>query len=443
MTSLLQKILRFLALWIALPCGLVTLAFFLKAGMLAVCIYAFLLLLLAARAMMQVWAKPLHCDRDVSADVIRIGDPVSVVTRVKNHALWPILWVFAEETLPAKTAVEGMVKRLFFLPPARSGHLYYKLTPSQRGFHQIGPVVLETGDVFGLFKRCRVDRRRDFVTVLPRYHVIEEFRVGQRRNLGDFTAERSIFEDPTRLRGIRDYQRGDALKRIHWRASARMGRLCTKIFDPVVEPGATVVLDFHRDSWENARSTDPSATAPEMAVEIACSICRYLSDGGWKLGFFSNGRDPLGLPGITMAQVRVTESLGEALEAARQGRADNRLEPISIRGRTSPDQFNIIHENLGRITLSDGLPVETLIMEELPYIDRQQVLVFITGDISDSFVAGLAKLREMGYRVMLFVVCNPDAHDKAFEHLLPHGVEIFDMDWQGRMEEIATGRRTF
>jgi hypothetical protein len=59
---------------------------------------------------------------------------------------------------------------------------------------------------------------------------------------------------------------------------------------------------------------------------MACSICRYLSDGGWKLGFFSNGRDPLGLPGITMAQARVTESLSEALEAARQGRVDNRLD---------------------------------------------------------------------------------------------------------------------
>jgi uncharacterized protein (DUF58 family) len=367
-----------------------------------------------------------------------------VVAKVKNHAAWPILWVFAEETLPPKTPVQGVVKRLFCLPPGRSGHLYYQLTPTRRGCHQIGPVVLESGDVFGLFKRCRVDRRRDFVTALPRYTVIEEFQVGQRRNLGDFAAQRSIFEDPTRLRGVRDYQRGDALKRIHWRASARTGRWCSKVFDPVVEPGATVVLDFNQRSWAAARAGADQSTPPhEMGVELACTVCRYLSDGGWKLGFFSNGRDPLGLPGVTMAQARVTDTLAEALEAAQQGRVDDRLEPISIRARQSSDQFPIIHENLGRIELSDGLPIEMLLMEELAHIDRQQVLVFITGDVTDSFITGVLRVREMGYRVLLFVVNNAEAHDRAFELLLPHGVEIFDMDWQGRMEEIATGRRLF
>jgi hypothetical protein len=190
-----------------------------------------------------------------------------------------------------------------------------------------------------------------------------------------------------------------------------------------------------------AFSNETDTAPPEMAIELTCSICRYLSDGGWKMGFFSNGRDPLGIPGVTLAQAKVTESLSEALEAARMGRRDHRLEPISIRARQSIEQMHIIVENLGRIELSDGLPVEKLLMEELPHIDREQVLVLVTGDVSQSFILHVLRLREAGYRVMLFVVCNARAHDVAIEHLLPHGVEIYDMNWQGRMEEIATGRR--
>ena len=77
------------------------------------------------------------------------------------------------------------------------------------------------------------------------------------------------------------------MKRIHWKASAHSGKLFTKIYDPVLEAGATVALDFRRESWEaaKAREIEYEKAPPETAIEIACSICRYLSDGGWKLKF--------------------------------------------------------------------------------------------------------------------------------------------------------------
>ena len=116
-----------------------------------------------------------------------------------------------------------------------------------------------------------------------------------------------------------------------------------------------------------------------------------------------------------MAQARATDSLSAALHSARMAKADNRLEPISIRASRSADQFPLIHENLGRITLSNGLPIEELLLEELPHIERQQVLVFITGEITHSFISGVLRARELGYRIMLFIVCNAQAHDVAFE----------------------------
>jgi uncharacterized protein (DUF58 family) len=439
----LVRILRFLAFWIALPVAALAAAFYFEAGMLAVCFYALFLLLILSRLMTLFWLRPIACERDLSAEVVHVGDMVDVTLRIENRSPWPILWIYAVETLPEKMATEGSTRRLLFLFPRRTFLLHYTLSVSRRGCHQVGPLVLESGDVFGLFKKCRVEPRRDFITALPPYRIIEEYEVGRRRNLGDLTAKRSLFEDPTRIRGVREYQRGDALNRIHWKATARSGRLCSKVYDPVCEAGATVVLDFHRDSWSAARSTDPNKPASELAIEIACTICRYLADGGWKVGFFANGRDPLGVPGVTLAQARATDSLAEALRAARMGRRDNRLAPISIRASRAPDQFLAIHENLGRIELSDGLPIEPLLLGELAYIDREQVLVVLACSASDSFITGILRARELGYRIMVFFICNTEAHDRAFDAFVASGIEVFNMDADWRLKEIATGRRSF
>lgn len=448
------RVAGFFLFWVALPLGALALAFAFQAGVMAVCLYALFLVLAAARLMTRLWMQPLRCERELSADVIAPGEHVKVVVKLINPNPWPILWLYAEETLPKKMPKDGTTRRLLFLPPRRNFYLHYRVTPPRRGCHQLGPLVLESGDVFGLFKRCHVDPRRDFVTVTPHYQLIEEFEVGRLRRLGELGGQRSVFEDPSRVRTVREYQRGDPQSRIHWRTSARLGSrlgdetgggqlFYTKVFDPVTELGATIMLDFHRNTWRGLPDALPELPASEMAVEIAATIARYLCDGGWKVGLFSNGRDPLGLPGVTMAEARATETLGEALEAARRGRPDDRLQPVSVRARSSTDQFTVIHENLGRLALSDGLAIEELIWVELPYIEREQSLVVITGQVENKLIGALLRVRALGYRIMVMVVCNSVAHDVAFEAFVPAGIEVFRMNEAWRLQEVALGRWSF
>lgn len=429
--------------WLALAAAFLLAILVFRAGLLAVFAYAFGGVLLAARMMPAIWLRPIEVKREVSGEVLEIGDRVRVDVSIRNRAGYPILWLYVEETLAERFPTKGTTRRLLFLPPRRTFHMIYTMIMTHRGCHAIGPLVLETGDVFGLFKKCRVDPRRDYVTVLPIYHVVEEFQVGTRRRLGDISVTRSLFEDPSSIRGIREYRTGDALKSIHWKSSARTGELRTKIYDPIMEAGATIVLDFHKDSWTTPNYNDLSRDPAEMAIQIACTIVRYLWDGGWKVGFFTNGRDPLGLAGLTMSEARATESLTEALEAAKEPRKDERLAPISIPARRAPEQFDVIRENLGRLRLSDGLRIEETFIEELPHIPRDQALVYVTGEVTDDFISAVARIREHGYRIMLFVVCNDEAHDRAFDTLFPIGVEVFRMDLDWRLKEIATGRQSF
>jgi len=438
-------------IWGLAPAGLAALFFYLQMGILSLCVYAFYVLLAGARIMTLLWMKPLQCARHVSDEVIRIGETVKVVARIRNPHWFPILWAYVEETLPEKMRIEGTTKRLIYLAPGETAHLFYSVSFTRRGCHRIGPVVIETGDIFGFFRKTRMEKQRDFVTVLPEYTEIESFQIGQRRMLGDFCAERSLFDDPSRIRGIREYQRGDSLKRIHWKSTAHTGSLLSKVYDPIEVAGATIVLDFHKNSWimaeqlarASGRIQEDTRPTQETALETACSIARYLWEGGWSVGLLSNGRDPLGIPGITLAQARSMESLGEALEAARAGRVDDRLEPVFIPARRASEQFSLIHENLARLELTDGLRIEYAILDAIPRIERRQVLAILTGDCGDAFIEAVLKTRALGYRIMVFIVRNTAAHDRAFEAFIPAGIEVFDLEHERRLSEIATGRRFY
>src|SRR5439155_1591409 len=51
------------------------------------------------------------------------------------------------------------------------------------------------------------------------------------------------------LFGVREYRRGDPLRRIHWRSSARHGRLAVREFEP---PGVRVLGIFLDGGWKPA-----------------------------------------------------------------------------------------------------------------------------------------------------------------------------------------------
>lgn len=431
-----------LLVWVGIPVAAIALAFAFNAGLLVACFYAFLFLVVVSQAMVFFWLRTLRCERELNADVVEIGDTVSITTKLTNTSPWPILWVYAEETLPRGFPRQGTTRRLIFLPPGRSFHLTTVVRLTRRGCHQIGPVIYESGDVFGLFRRCRIDPRLDFVTVLPGYDVLEQFEPGRQRRLGDLAAMRSLFEDVTRLRGIREYRRGDPLNRIHWKSTARRGSLYSKIYDPIIEAGAVVVLDFHRDAWKRATGNRDGIAVEDEAAELACTVASYLAEGGWKVGLLSNGRDPLGLAGRSMAQARASDSLADAEELARRRRRDTRLEPVLIPPREGLEQFTLIREQLGRLALSSGLPIERAMFDALPRLGRGQVLVLITGELPDDLVTSVLRARELGFRMMVFVIGNVADHDRALPLFLGAGVELFHMDQNWRIREIATGRRT-
>ena len=77
------------------------------------------------------------------------------------------------------------------------------------------------------------------------------------------------------------------MNRVHWRATARTGVLHSKIYEPSTVAGATILLDFHRDSF--AERHEPSRS--ELAITAAASLSNAVFQMGQQVGLVTNARD--------------------------------------------------------------------------------------------------------------------------------------------------------
>jgi len=275
------------AFWFFLAGAAVLVAFLVQSPYMAYAVYAFLLLIALANLSSRAWLAGLDCERTLSVATLRQGDETEITVTVTNARGWPIPWIFVEDQHPPGFARSGENKRLAVLMPGRSVALRYRLQCPQRGYHRIGPVLLESGDLFGLQKRFRSGEKRDYVAVLPTIAYIETFNVAAKRPQGPVRLSNRVYADPTRINAIREYVPGDPLNTIHWKATARTGTLHVKTFQPSSVQGGTLVLDLHEESFYPHGREE----RVELAVTIAASIAHLLQMSGEQVGLLTNARD--------------------------------------------------------------------------------------------------------------------------------------------------------
>ncbi|WP_339145913.1 MULTISPECIES: DUF58 domain-containing protein [unclassified Sutcliffiella] len=70
------------------------------------------------------------------------------------------------------------------------------------------------------------------------------------RNQGSYPTRSSLFEDASAIIGTRDYANGDAFNRIHWKASARVSSLQTKVHEKTSQFSWLIVFDIRSGNLE-------------------------------------------------------------------------------------------------------------------------------------------------------------------------------------------------
>lgn len=425
-----------------------------RLGLLVYAMYAFLGVLWVSRVWSRRWTEGVSAERECPVAVAEIGDEAEVRLTLRNTGRRRIPWLLAEEGLPLD-ALRQVPPRLRAMGPRlavmalRGGEarsLAYRLTFLMRGYYPIGPVLLESGDLFGLHRRFRLATEPSFVLVRPKVVALGGYDLASRRPIGEVRISHRLFEDPTRIRGVRPYERGDPLNRIHWRATARTGALHSRNFEPSCVAGATLLLDFHRDNYAPTRravaeNVLPRAVAAQLdalagdsakAVEVplvelaattAASLANAVYELGQQVGLVSNGRDAADrIRAEGSGRQFRTRSVARAMMSGTG--SNERLRPVTVETRRGAGQLLRILDTLGRLELTDGLDFAGLVDEARPHLPRDATVAAILTRVNDAAAIALGNLRRSGYAVTAILVSfeATEYHDWADAP-----------DWAGRL----------
>lgn len=152
----------------------------------------------------------------------------------------------------------------------------YQIRPRARGHHRLGPATVVHGDPLGLLRWARQGDPGISILVWPRTVTLadsmrlRDFSGSEHSALG--LPERSV-EDLT----LREYVRGDDVRRVHWRSSARRGELMVRADEPSRPPAVDLLLDLGRGAgaeWAVSAFASLAVGLIEEGVPVRLHVCR-------------------------------------------------------------------------------------------------------------------------------------------------------------------------
>jgi uncharacterized protein (DUF58 family) len=171
-------------------------------------------------------------------------------------------------TVPVAVATQpfGSQRVRTVIPKLRGGERgtrAYRLPTKQRGIFDVQPVEVTRRDAFELFRLSRKHGRPERIWVYPRVLHFRTLPTGQTRHLEGPSSDTSPQGNITFHR-LREYIAGDDLRLVHWRSSARAGRLLVKHNVDTSQPYTVVIFD-QRPSLYTEESF-------EQAVDVVASV---------------------------------------------------------------------------------------------------------------------------------------------------------------------------
>jgi uncharacterized protein (DUF58 family) len=309
------------------------------------------------------------------------GEPIEMTLNVGNQKPLPLTWLRFTDRMPVAPVeadkiaeVSGethgfyMLQNVFSISGNSRLQRTFTLRFPWRGYYKLGPVTYRSGDIFTLFT---VEREHDYtqrLIVYPQVWPLEALGLPTKEPFGEVTVQRSLFTDPIKTRGIRDYEPSDRFRDVHWKASARRGELQTKVYDPSTGMNLVVFLNVAtmRRHWMGFH---PERL--ERAISVAASIASYATEQKWGIGLYVNGSVP---------------------------KSD---QPIRVPPGRSPDQLSHVLEALAATTEFATGSVEKLLQQESTRLPWAATLVLVTAYVTEEMGAVLLRLKEAGRRVAL------------------------------------------
>ncbi len=155
------------------------------------------------------------------------------------------------------------------IPPNKEVEVQIAVTPLRRGLFRFDGVTLARTDPFGLFRAFAKFKAPETMLILPRRYPLPAIAMpGAMRFQEGGVALASNVGQSDEFIALREYRRGDPLRRIHWRSWARIGKPIVREFEDEFFSRHALVLDTFSDE----PFSEPFEEAVSVAASFACAI---------------------------------------------------------------------------------------------------------------------------------------------------------------------------
>lgn len=287
--------------------------------------------------------------------------------------------------------------------PGETVEQSYEVTAVRRGVYRLGPLVARWGDPFGLTQREVVLAEPCEVLVHPAVEAVEDRPLTR------------LFEDPPirppfskpwpsglEFYGMREYQPGDDIRMVVWRAFARTGQLLVREAEQGITDRVGIVLDTDGETHSPGEVSETFETAVRTVASVGV---RHLKDG-FAISMDTNGR-------------RATDQL----------RGDrNRIRFLDELARVAREREHL-SDCIGRLLANPR---------------RDTHLVVVTPHLDSDAATQLRVLVERGVSVLLVMVVWDDTDPASMHRAGSLGTNIVEVSagtpLEGVFRKVLTGR---
>ena len=270
----------------------------------------------------------------------------------------------------------------------------------KRGIYKLGPIKVSSSDTLGLYQRETFHGEISQITVYPRLHTIAGFDITNDTLYSEGNNTKRAHILTPHASSIRDYEYGDSISRVHWKSSAKHGKLMSREFD----------IGRSNDIW--------------TIVDL---------DTSHQYGSLENGTDEISVS-ITASISQKYSSLGRPIGVV--GYGDTRL---FIEPSTGQSHFGHILENLAAIRAEGNTPLFDVLAQEDNLWVSQSTLILITSSTDLAWISALEHIRMRHVNIIVILLNansykNQDTRLPNAKRLYSHGIKTYVVDKESSIE---------
>ena len=229
--------------------------------------------------------KPrLEVNRRLGSSTVHDGETTTVTLLVENPSRHAVSYLTIEDDVNRLGVATFEIARL---KKREATTATYRVTCRPRGVYQVGPTTVRANDPLGLAEMSAGTGPVDRIVVYPAVEELNGFPIIR----GQDPAMQASRPEHARQGGedfytLREYQRGDDLRRVHWPSSAKTDKLMIRQLETPWQSRALVLLDVRTSSYE-------SQDAFEKAVSGAATTVTHLVGAGFDADLWAGDAEPI------------------------------------------------------------------------------------------------------------------------------------------------------